>query len=136
MEVKWYWLFEKLGYYVDNGDGTSSTSADIGDVFQRIALFGIITIVVILFVLSYVLRRYGGRKSKIAQSSLIVLLLVICILKSTGVGPYIEYYPTQRGGGFIDLSVISNIFEGLCYLLFAFAVWLGGFFGRKKSKHS
>lgn len=128
MEIRWYWLAERLGYYTDYGDGMGAVDIDSA---RGMVLFCALFFTLLLFVSCFVLRRFGGRRSVYTLRAVISVLLVVGLLKAVGIGPYVYLYPLQRSSGFIDLSEIENIAEGVLYALFALVAWLGGRLGQR-----
>lgn len=134
MKIKWYWLAEQLGLMEDlsvgNGDVLYRVSAKADDFFEA-AFFALIPFFLLTaLLLSFLLCR-KGHLSRARQIILfgVGVLLVYGILRATGVGPYIQFYP--QSAGFIDLSPITNILSGF-YCAFLALLWgLGGWLGRK-----
>lgn len=136
MEIKWYWLAEKLGLIknvtAEYADGSIYYEVAVKDAERFFAiltwskipfffLLGLITCLVAV-------RKNRQNAGKTVLRCGIVVLLVYAVLLAVGIGPYFEFYP--RGGGFIDLSVLEHIVQGVYYAVLALCLFLGGRLGR------
>lgn len=134
MEVKWYWLAELLGL-VRNvsdqyGDGGIhyEVSARADEIFGAIGLSAI----AVLFLLGLIIRFAGVKMAHENGAKGVVIcisavLLVYALLLTVGIGPYIRWYP--QDGGFLDLSLLEHIAQGLYFALLAGMLRLGSRLG-------
>lgn len=133
MEIKWYWFAEQMGLVEDvshlYSDGTTyQVSADTGEVFGWIAFSLIPLVLLIGFLLRFfTARRRGERTAQMILRTGIGMLLLYALLLAVGIGPYIEFYP--QGSGFLDLSGIEHILEGIFCAFLALMLYLGGRLG-------
>lgn len=143
MEFEWYWLAEKFGLMQE----TTQQYAD-GSIHYEVSVkaeefFAVLgwSLLPVLFLLGFLISLITTwEKKENAGKTIvrcgIVILLVYALLLAVGIGPYIEFYP--RGGGFIDLSVIEHVMEGLYVAVLALCLLVGGYLGkcvgRKRTK--
>lgn len=59
----------------------------------------------------------------------IAVLMIYAVLLAVGIGPYIEFYP--QTGGFLDLSVLAHIMDGIFFAFLALMLFLGGKAGNR-----
>lgn len=129
MEIKWYGLAETLGlvediaYRYNDGYTHYRVSARADEVFSALTF----SLIPLLFLAGFLLRRFGGRKCAKAVRVGVILLLVYAVLLAVGIGPYIQLYP--RSGGFLDFSTLEHIIEGIYCALLALCLQLGGKLG-------
>ena len=106
MEVKWYLpakllgLVEDISYQYNDGYTHHIVSARTGDVFLTFFL----ALIPILFLTGF--------------------LLLYALTSAVGLGPYIQFYP--QSAGFLDLSLLEHIVQGLYCALLALSLFLGG----------
>ena len=138
MNIKWYWPMQMLGLirYTVGGPKTKyhemRVSIRCGDVFRDACL----AFLVILFLAGLLLRRSRVRRvgpdgGRLAVRIGIGILLFCGLMKGVGIGPYIEWYPGQRSGGFLDLSAIDHVIEGIWFAILSLSLWLGGRVGAR-----
>ncbi len=130
MELKWYWVAELLGLVknvsAEYNDGAVhwQVSAAAGDVFFAFAM----SMIPVMFFLGFLIHFIYRVKQKPQTGSKWVLigtvaLLAYALMLAVGIGPYIKFYP--QGGGFLDLSTLEHLVEGLYMALLALMLFLG-----------
>ena len=122
---KWYWPMEILGLVEDlsevYNDGTTySVSAKCGEVYGWM-LCGFM---VFSFVLGFAMRLLSKKEKMNSVKYISIVYFLYAIFLAVGIGPYIELYP--QGSGFIDLSAIENLFDGIYMALCGVLLILGG----------
>ncbi len=133
MEIKWYGLAKLLGLVEDissqynDGYIHHSVSSKTGDVFTALTL----SLIPLLFLAGFLLGRRKDRGQRPLRIA-IILLLVYAVLLAVGVGPYIQFYP--QSVGFIDLSALEHIVDGIYTALLALCLYLGGRLGHRTNK--
>ena len=136
MELEWYWPAKQLGLVKDRseqyGDGSRylQVSSKTGDIFMILLLL----LIPLCFMLGFLFRWILVKKKKDALAKKIVwgiagAMFVYAILLAVGIGPYIKFYP--KGSGFLDLSVIEHIIEGIYCGGLGAILLLGGKTGAK-----
>ena len=140
MEIKWYWLAEQLNLVRDvrhlYNDGTAyEVSLKAGDVFMALTL----SLIPILFLAGFLIRFLSARRGREGVGKNIVLvgiavLMIYAVLLAVGIGPYIKFYP--QSGGFIDLSFIEHIIEGIYCAFLALLLFLGGKSGNRLGRRT
>ena len=137
MEIKWYWLAEALGYVKDishlGNNMTYEVSAKVGDFFLMLYF----SLFPLLFLIGFLLQfltngREGEHTAGRAVKVCVLSLLFYAGMLAAGIGPYIQFYP--QSAGFIDLSVLEHILDGIACGLLALILFLGGKFGRFAAK--
>ena len=137
MEIKWYWLAETLGYVKDishlGNNLTYEVSSKVGEFFLMLYLM----LFPVLFVFGFLLRffsfhRKGERTAALTVRCGVLVLLVYAVMLAVRIGPYVEFYP--QGSGFIDLSTLNHILDGIGCALLALTLFLGGRLGNMLAK--
>ena len=141
MEIEWYWLAEKLGLIknvtAEYADGSTYYEVAVkgAERFFTALAWSMIPLFFLLGLITCMLAVWKNRQNagKTVLRCGIVVLLLYAVLLAVGIGPYIEFYP--RGGGFIDLSVLEHMAEGVYCAILALCLFLGGklgqFFGKR-----
>lgn len=135
MEIKWYWLAEQLdlvkntSHLYNDGHIYYEVSAKADEIFSMLALSGI----PLLFLLGLMVQLIASlsRHDRLGRNIIRIIagvLMVYAVLLAVGIGPYITWYP--QGGGFIDLSVLEHVIQGVYCAVLALMMWLGGRVGR------
>lgn len=135
MNIKWYapakWLglMEDLTHQYNDGYTHYTVSAKANDVFAYLTL----SLTPIFFLLGFLIgRRYGAETGRHSIRITISLLLVYGVLLATGVGPYIQFYP--QSSGFLDLSALEHLVDGIYCALLALCIHLGGKLGSRNKR--
>lgn len=138
MKIKWYWLAKQLGLMEDLSTGAETlyrVSAKADDFFETALLALIPALFFLGFLMTLLLYRRQREKAAIKLTRCFTaILLLYGLLLATGIGPYIQFYP--RGGGFIDLSPITNVLAGLYCGLLAFLLFIGSKLARWLSRRA
>ena len=133
MEIKWYWLAQMLGYVKDirylGGGYTYEVSAKVGEFFLMLYLL----LFPVMFITGFLLcffsyQRKGERAFSLVIRYGVVMLLLYAVMLAVGIGPYIEFYP--QSAGFIDLSILEHLLDGIGCALLALSLFLGGKAGK------
>lgn len=139
LKIKWYLPAKILGLVKDisaeYGDGAVyyRVSSKADEVFFALALSMILLMFIIGFAVRYFMyKKEMGELSHKTLCALCIALVIYSVMLSTGIGPYISFYP--QGSGFIDLSIIEHIIDGLYVALLSLALWIGGRIGYRLSK--
>ena len=95
MEIKWYWLAERMGLVRDVSalydDGTTyQVSAKADEIFGAIEL----ALIPLLFLLGFALCFFSSSRAPLRVG--VGLLLGYALLLAVGMGPYVEFYPRRR----------------------------------------
>lgn len=136
MEIEWYWLAKQMGYVRDVSEEYSDgarhleVSAKVDDVFMILFL----SLIPLCFLLGFLLRWILVKKKKDTLAKDVVWGIAIAMFAyavslAVGIGPYIKFYP--KGSGFLDLSVIEHIIEGIYCGGLGAILLLGGKTGAK-----
>lgn len=140
MTIKTYLPYMLLGLVRDlsdeYGDGWShwAVSGRCPAVSMGVALGTVPLLFLLGLLLRYRFERQGcvgavGRLSWMWKG-----LLIWSVLMAVGIGPYLEWYPGQRGGGFLDLALLTHILDGIVHAVYALAWALGGKAGAALSR--
>ncbi len=128
MEIKWYapaqWLglVEDISHQYNDGFTHYTVSSQANEVFTYLTL----SLLPLLFLTGLLLRRKCSQKPlRIA----VTVLLIYAVLLAVGIGPYVLLYP--QGSGFIDLSALEHLIEGIYCALLALSLYLGGRLGNR-----
>lgn len=141
MEFEWYWPAKQMGFVKDiseqYNDGVRhlQVSSKVGDVFMMLTF----SLIPLCFIIGFLIRWILGRKRKNDLAKKFIwgiggVMFVYAILLAVGIGPYIEFYP--KGSGFLDLSVIEHIIEGIYCGFLVLILLLGGKIGSKLGARS
>ena len=123
--AKWLGLVKDISHEYNDGFTHYTVSAQAGDIFAYLTL----SLLPLLFVAGIFM---GSRQKEKAIRIGIISLLIYAVLLAVGIGPYVQLYP--QGSGFIDLSAIEHLIEGIYTALLAVSLYLGGRLGRKYTK--
>ncbi len=125
INIKWYRPMEILGLVEDvtekYNDGTTYVvSAKCDDAFMWMTII----FMAFCFVAGILLTAFSKTKDLKPAKTLSAVLLIYAVLLAVGIGPYFELYP--QGAGFVDLSVIEHIIDGIYMAVCALWTYLGG----------
>ena len=130
MTIKWYWPAEMLGLVKNisheyNDGGTYwSVAGNTGEVFLTLLLsmIGVMFFAGFLIHFIYRVKQNPIRGEKCVLIA-VIMLLAYAILLAVGIGPYIQFYP--QSAGFLDLSTLEHIIDGVYVGILALMLFLG-----------
>lgn len=134
MELKWYWLAEQLdlvkntSHLYNDGHIYYEVSAKADEFFSMLTLSCIPAFFLLgLLIQCIAVKRKHDKLGRGIIRGVMGVLLVYAVFLAVGIGPYIIWYP--QDGGFIDLSTLEHVLEGVYCALLALMLWLGGRLG-------
>ncbi len=125
INIRWYLPMELLGLVKDvSGEYNDGTTYTVSAKCDDVLLWMVVGFMAFCLVFGVLMALMKGQRGMKAVKVFSAVLIVYAVLLAVGIGPYVELYP--QGAGFIDLSTIEHIVDGIYMALCAGLMFFGG----------